>query len=575
MTRSIGTVDRMRWMAAWGAAAAASLALTVAVHTGNAETSALQFAPSPAAGETLPAPIGSSSPLDPRIAAIAARHPARTIEVIVQFKAGVSAGRARSDVARAQGRVFGELHIINALAVKLSAARARMLAMNPNVHAVSLNAAVRAMGDPGARSGQGGGHRSINTSSLQTTYDQTMGVSGLWRAGIDGAGIGVAVIDTGIDGSLPDFQNQYGGGSRVVETAVTNPDATTATDSYGHGTDVAGIIAGNGNNLSPSDPLHGAYVGVAPRANLISIKASDENGNASVLDVIYGLQFAVDHRADYNIRVVNLSLDSRTPQSYTTDPLDAAAESAWMHGIVVVAAAGNRGDQPGSVSYAPANDPYVITVGAVDENGTASVSDDTIASWSSRGVTQDGFHKPDVYAPGAHIVSVLAPNSAFASMCPSCIVGGEYIRTSGTSMAAPMISGLVADMLQQHPWWTPNLVKGVLTSPSAAASTSIQEVDATKLGMVWPMPVADQGLTPNTLIAGPNGDINYSQSSWSQSSWSSATGPLSASFAQSSWSCSCLAGSGDSAGPSQSSWSQSSWSTSSWSTYFDQTSANG
>src|SRR5205807_5948655 len=182
-----------------------------------------------------------------------------------------------------------------------------------------------------------------------------------------------------------------GSGSRVVETAVTNPNATTPADLYGHGTDVAGIIAGNGLNRASSDPLDGQYIGVAPNANLISIKASDDQGNATVLDVIYGLQFAVDHQSDYNIRVVNLSLDSTTPQSYKTDPLDAAAEAAWFHGIVVVAAAGNRGTADDAVQYAPANDPFVITVGAVDENGTPTTVDDTVPSWSSRGVTQDGL----------------------------------------------------------------------------------------------------------------------------------------------------------------------------------------
>src|SRR5437588_677316 len=116
------------------------------------------------------------------------------------------------------------------------------------------------------------------------------------------------------------------GGSRVVQTAVTNPAATTAYDTFGHGTVVGGIIAGNGAN--------GQYIGVAPGANLVSIKASDDTGTATVLNVIYGLQFAVDHQAEDNIRVVNMSLDENTPQSYLTDPLDAAAESAWLHGIV-------------------------------------------------------------------------------------------------------------------------------------------------------------------------------------------------------------------------------------------------
>jgi serine protease AprX len=348
---------------------------------------------------------------------------------------------------------------------------------------------------------------------------------------------------------------------------VTNPSAVTATDSYGHGTDVAGIIAGNGDRRATTDSLYGQYIGVAPNANLISIKASDETGTATVLNVIYGLQFAVDHQAQYNIRVVNMSLDAATAQSYKTDPLDAAAESAWMHGIVVVAAAGNRGSAPDAVQYAPANDPYVITVGAVDENASSNPANDTLAPWSSRGVTADGFHKPDVTAPGAHIVSILAPNSAFASLCPACVVGGQYIRVSGTSLAAPMIAGVVADVLQARPSLTPNQVKALLTAPGAFSNPSLSEVDAWRL--MWlntPYPGVNQGLTPNQLITDSSGDINYAASSWSASSWSAATGTQSASFAASSWSCTCAGAATSGVGTSASSWSASSWSQSSWST---------
>jgi serine protease AprX len=584
MTRTIGLAERMRWFAVMGAIAALAAALSVATLANRGQLPTLQTSSPPAASRP-PAGIGSSSPLDPRIAALAGRHPGQVVEAIVQFKGGVSVGRAERDVARVAGHVFGELHIINALAVKLPAERARWLAANPDVHAVSLNAeitpqSVRFGGNrfDGIRfdnNRRHDGHRSsLPTGNLQTTYDQTLGVTGLWHSGIDGAGVGVAVIDTGIDGNLPDFQSSDGQGSRVVESAVINRDATTATDRYGHGTDVAGIIAGDGNNLSASDPLKGQYIGVAPMANLVSIKVSDENGNATVLDVIYGLQFAVDHKSDYNIRVVNLSLDSDTPQSYTTDPLDAAAEAAWNHGIAVVAAAGNRGTDPDAVQYAPANDPYVITVGAVDESGTAVASDDTIPDWSSQGTTQDGFQKPDVYAPGAHIVSVLAPGSAFASMCPSCTIGGDYIVTSGTSMAAAAISGLAADVLQAHPGWTPDQLKTALTSAGVSANSAIQEPYAPSVvALSNPIP-ADQGLTPNDLINPTTGGIDYSRSSWSRSSWSVATGGLSAGFARSSWSCACSSASttgppGGGNGNVDS--SRSSWSRSSWSTYFDTT----
>jgi serine protease AprX len=503
---------------------------------------------------------GSVSPLDPRIAALARTRPERPLEAIVQFKPGVAVARARADVARFGGRVFGQLHIIPALAVKLAAARARALSADPDVHAVSLNAQIgtSALLPPGQ-------NPAPTTNYLQTTYDQALDLPALWKSGVSGAGVGVAVVDTGIAGDLPDFQSTSGG-SRVVETAITNPSATTAYDTYGHGTDVAGIIAGNGANRSSSDPLYGQYIGAAPAANLISIKASDETGTATVLNVIYGLQFAVDRKADYNIRVVNLSLDDTTPQSYKTDPLDAAAESAWMHGLVVVAAAGNRGTASGAVQYAPAIDPYVITVGAIDENATSSTGDDFIASWSSRGVTQDGFQKPDVYAPGAHIISVLAPSSAFAGLCPSCIVSGQYIRTSGTSMAAPMISGVVADLLQVHPGWTPNQVKAALTSPGAYSNAALQEIDANQLARLLPPPPANQGLTPNNLIMDSAGDINYSLSSWSLSSWSVASGSQAAGFALSSWSCTCTGAGTGSTSPSFGSWSLGSWSLSSWST---------
>jgi serine protease AprX len=379
--------------------------------------------------------------------------------------------------------------------------------------------------------------------------------------GLTGRGIGVAVIDTGIDGDLPDFRDASGK-SRVIATAVTNPNADTVMDTYGHGTHVAGIIAGNSNNRSRNDPLRGKFAGVAPDANLVSVKVSDDSGNATVLDVIYGLQFVVDHQNTYNIRVVNMSLDATTPQSYKLDPLDAAVESAWFHGLVVVVAAGNRGTDPDAVQYAPANDPYVVTVGAVDGNGTITPRDDEIASWSSRGTTQDGFDKPDVNAPGAHIVSVLAPNSTFASQCPSCIIDGQYITAGGTSMAAPMVSGLVADMLQLHGNWSPAQVKGALTSRLAQANRAVDEVSALKAVLLPFAPAADQGLTPSTLLKGRNGAIDYSRSTWSRSTWSQAQGALDAGFARSSWSCTCGQTSSGAVDPSRSAWSSSSWASS-------------
>jgi serine protease AprX len=559
MTRSVQIVERMRWMSALAGAAVLALVVSIALGAASGQLR------SPVIGDSS-APAGSSAPLDPRIAILAQRQPGSVVQAIVQFNAPVPEAKAEADAGRVRGRIIGKLPIIHGLALQMSAAEARALASNPDVHAVSLNTTVTTQSLPlGFHFPLMPGSQAVSSSQLQTDYDQTLGVTQLWKFGVTGTGVGVAVIDTGVDGALPDFA-AADGHSRVIVSAVDNQNATTATDGYGHGTDVAGIIAGNGDNRPASDPLHGQYIGVAPNANLISVKVSDESGNATVLDVIYALQFAVEHQAEYNIRVINLSLDSSTPQSYKTDPLDAAAEAAWMHGIVVVASAGNRGNASDAVQYSPANDPYVITVGGLDENDSTNPSSDTIASWSSQGTTQDGFQKPDVYAPGAHIVSVLAPNSEFANAACGCLVGdGQYIQTSGTSMAAPAISGLVADLLQLHPRWTPDQVKGVLTSSAVSENSSFEEPNAIKAALDLNPPLADQGLIPSSLLNTTTGNINYNLATWSLATWSRATGLLRAGYTDKSYDCTtCSAKPSASVGSSLATWGLATWGLATW-----------
>jgi serine protease AprX len=477
-------------------------------------------------------------------------------EVIVQMDAGRSAASAKADVRAAGGTVTGDLPIINGFAAKLPQAAADRLEGADGVKAISANAKVAP--------------QSISLSRLQTAYPASVDAPQLWNnslADVSGKGVGVAVIDTGVAGGMPDFRASGSSASRVVANAVTNPDARTPGDAYGHGTHVAGIIAGNGWNRSWSDPLRGKYVGIAPDANLISVKVSDDQGEASVLDVIYGLQFVVDNKAAYNIRVVNLSLESTTPGSYKTDPLDAAVESAWFKGIVVVTAAGNRGSAADAVSRAPGNDPYVITVGAYDDQASNADGDDSRPAWSSRGITADGFAKPEIHAPGSGIVSTLAPNSEFSRMCPSCVVDGQMIRAGGTSMAAPMISGTVALLLQYYPQLTPNQVKGMLMRNARLINNRYPAVEAYKtLEAAYygrTAPVSTSGIVPNDIVNASTGDIDYNRSSWSRSSWSTADGGLTADFARSSWSRSSWS-STDSSGAdtTRSSWSRSSWSTS-------------
>jgi serine protease AprX len=543
MSISLALSHRIRWGLTAGASTA-MLALLVVLATLPATGLSHGTTASSEAGSGI-----ASAPL----VQLAANHPGRSVEAIVQFENGVSPSNAHKLVRANGGRVTGELPIINGLAARMTAARANRLARLDGVRVVSLNAGVK---KTGLVSG-------IDTSLLQTSYPDSVQAPRAWSTAT-GKGVGVAVVDTGIAGTLPDFRtSQSNSTSRVVATVATNPYATGDNDSYGHGTHVAGIIAGNGNNRPSSDSLKGDYVGVAPDANLISVKVADEKGDATLLDVIYGLQFAVDNKDAYNIRVINLSLESTQAQSYKTDPLDAAAEAAWFSGIVVVAAAGNRGTADDAVDYAPGNDPYVISVGGVDDQGTKNTLDDAIASWSSRGTTQDGFAKPDVLAPGAHIVSNLAPKSAFTSMCPSCIVDKEYIRAGGTSMAAPVVAGAVADMLQTRPGLTPNQVKAaVLANGRNVLASSLDEVSAS--GLVYgsiPTTNPNAGLTPNTLIDPKTGGIDYTRSSWSRSSWSRSSWSRS-SWSRSSWSCNCSTTSSGSIDPTRSSWSRSSWSTS-------------
>ena len=393
----------------------------------------------------------------------------------------------------------------------------------------------------------------------------------------------------------------------MIATAVVNPAAQSVGDTFGHGTHVAGLIAGNGSNRPAGDPLRGRYAGVAPEANLIAVKADDGHGSASVLDVIDGLQFVVDHKADYNIRVVNLSLKSSVAESYLTDPLDAAVEAAWNSGIVVVVAAGNSGNDADAVSYAPANDPYVITVGGVDDQSTKKIDDDMLASWSSRGTTQDGVSKPDILAPGAKLVSTMAPNAQYKQLCPTCIVDNDYFRVGGTSMAAAVASGEAALMLEADPTLTPNEVKTQMvrrTRPVTKSETSGVLVDA----QAQPVPPADDdrgattvnaeaaadkavdkdpgrkdmnfGLTPNLLLDPVTGLIDYTRTSWSRTTWSDAPPELQATWSRTSWSrtswssediafaqaeCANLLSQVD---PTRTSWSRTSWSRTSWSTSF-------
>jgi serine protease AprX len=300
-----------------------------------------------------------------------------------------------------------------------------------------------------------------------------------WQSGWDGTGVGVAVIDSGI--ALKHDLTAANGASRVVYSENFASGQTSATDAYGHGTHVAGIIGSAGRD-STGLLFKRTFKGVAPNVNLINLRVLDPNGAGMEADVISAIQRAIDLKNVYNIRVINLSLGRPVFESYTLDPLCQAVEAAWKAGIVVVTAAGNfgRDNSMGTKGYgtiaSPGNDPYVITVGAMKTNGTPATYDDTIASYSSKGPTLgDHVVKPDLVAPGNQVISLQAPNNTLALNYPRTLIPNvlfelgnilgnspDYFRLSGTSMATPVVSGAAALLIQQHPSLTPDQVKARL-----------------------------------------------------------------------------------------------------------------
>jgi serine protease AprX len=290
------------------------------------------------------------------------------------------------------------------------------------------------------------------------------------QLGYDGTGIGVAVIDSGVTAWHNDLADPNAPTTQRVDKFVDFVGGQTQPyDDYGHGTHVAGIIAGNGADSN------GARTGIAPKARLVVLKVLDANGRGRISDVIAAIDYAVTHKSEFNIRVLNMSIGAGVYESYNTDLLTLAAKRAVEAGLVVIAAAGNHGrndegqTQQGAIS-APGNAPWVITVGAASHMGTASRTDDTIAAFSSRGPTaHDHAAKPDLVAPGVGIYSLSSPGSTMYDRWEEYLLPGTenapympYLSLSGTSQASPVVAGTVALMLQANPSLTPNAVKAIL-----------------------------------------------------------------------------------------------------------------
>ncbi len=467
-------------------------------------------------------PLGGRAPAPPPVVRVqpalltaAATHPAQEVRVIVQ-KAGAGSG-PEQQARDLGGRITQDLHLIHAFAAELPAGAVLALAAGADIRWISLDAPVA----------ESASSAPVDLSALVSAYPQAVHAADLWNTApaLQGQGIGVAVVDSGINRGHPDLS-----GSRVIAEEKFNSNTASMADQNGHGTHIAGIIAGNGT------ASQGAYVGMAPQANLINVKVSDDEGAASAADVVAGLQWINDNKTRYNIRVVNISLNSSLVQSYHVDPIDAAVEILWFNGIVVVTSAGNNSTAKLS---APANDPFVITVGATDDRGTAGLDDDTVAPFSGYGITLDGFAKPDLVAPGTNIISLLASHGdTLVKEHRDHLVSGfpdarQYFRMSGTSMAAPVVAGAVALLLQANPGLNPDQVKGVLKATAVhdaqvwpgytSAHAGAGYLDIAAAVHAPTIPVANTGQAASHLLWTGSRPITWNSVSWNSVSWNSVS----------------------------------------------------
>ncbi len=372
-----------------------------------------------------------------------------TVRVIVE---GASIADATRAVRANGGRVTDEISIINAVIANVPQNRLARLAKSPGVIRVTPDRSVRSAG-----------------GLANVEFAKSIGAKQAWDADVLGAGVTVAVLDSGVD---PTFVTLRMGprGDRDKDRILAYYDVLSSKlyapqqmlkspgDPNGHGTHVSGIIGD-----SFFEPKDKEYRGIAPAANLVAVRVLDKTGMGKYADVLKGLEWIVKNKAKYNIRVLNMSMYATPVAPYWADPYNLAVMAAWKAGIVVVASAGNGGPAPLSIGV-PGNTPYIITVGAFTDNYTPTdFGDDYIPPFSATGPTLDAFVKPDLIAPGAHIVSLMDDRTYLADAYPENKVNGRHFRMSGTSMSAAVVSGIAALMLSRNPALTPDQVKYRLT----------------------------------------------------------------------------------------------------------------
>ncbi|MDQ3778153.1 MAG: S8 family serine peptidase [Actinomycetota bacterium] len=449
--------------------------------------------------------------------------------------------KAMSTYRSTRARTKKKYTLINAVAGEYTGQQLAMLDADASIESISPDGVVRSAG--------------YSNANVWPNVHQAVSYWGLPNF----AAPAIAVVDSGVDATRAgDF------GARVLKQVnFTTLTPNSAGDGRGHGTFVAGIAAGQADG----------YTGYAPTSNIVSLDVLADDGQGLTSDVIAAAEWIHANKATYGIRVANFSLTGSSDSSFMYDPLCKAVEKLWLNGVVVVASVGNyavNGAESG-VRYAPANDPFIITVGADDTDGSTGIRDDFNAPWSAYGYTFDGFLKPEVSASGRYQNGPAPTSSTMYTERPDRVVAPGYMWMSGTSFAAPIVSGAAASILARHPGLTPDQVKGMLM------------LTATPVDSAAPNSVGVGEIRGYAASGGPSGDINppnpnldlnrflvtdpnnsalkmFDAASWSSAakadaSWNSASWS-SASWSSASWS---------SASWSSASWSSASWSSASWS----------
>jgi serine protease AprX len=479
----------------------------------------------------------------PTLLTAATNNPDKVFTVIVTGERGKSTktvvAKMKSDLNAP--KVKRQFTLISGASADLTGAQILKLADKSYVDAITPDSPIELAGA---------------TYSNKQKWALVSGVAKFWRgmeAGMNPPAI--AIVDSGVQGNRADFGN----GAQIRKSVViTNLPGNSAGDGRGHGTFVAGIAAGQAPD----------YAGALPGAPIVSLDVMDDRGMANTSDVIAAADWILQNKTLYNIKVANFSLHSSVPSSFMYDPLDKAVEKLWFSGVTVVTAAGNYGvaGKASGVLYAPGNDPFVITVGANDIDGSVGTNDDLSAPWSAYGYTADGFAKPDIGAPGRYMIGPVPTTSTLLSERPTQARGTGYMELSGTSFAAPLVAGVASYMLALNPTWTPDQVKGALMLtakrlPSAAPlSLGVGEMDAPAATDVVNPPNPNLALNQFKTADATGGTTPvFDAASWANASWANASW-ASASWASASWASASWA----SASWANASWASASWASASW-----------